>query len=268
MYLADYHTHSRCSMDCEELLEREAEQAASLGLRELCTTDHWDLLDEDGGQGQTLDWTPVLEQYRRVSARLPQGLKLRLGIEAGGIPEDPDLAERVLAAAPVDFVIGSVHNLSSGAGGRDLCFLDYAGRENCLRVLDDYLDSLERTARLPACYDVLGHVLYPLRYMDGSPGAPADLSDRWERLREVLSAAVEAGRGIEVNTCRGRTLEQWSPVLRLYRDCGGEIVTVGSDAHAARDIGRGVAQAQELLKQAGFRYQAVYSRRTPQFIRL
>ena len=130
------------------------------------------------------------------------------------------------------------------------------------------MDSLELTAELPDCYDVLGHVLYPLRYMAGVPGGPSGLEGCRERLRAVLAAAVRAGRGIEVNTYRGRTLEEWRPVLELYRECGGEIVTLGSDAHAAEDVGRGIARAQELLKEAGFRYQAVYSRRTPQFIRL
>ncbi|MCI8869830.1 MAG: PHP domain-containing protein [Lawsonibacter sp.] len=268
MYLADYHTHTCCSMDSEAPLEREAERAAALGLRELCTTDHWDLLDEAGGRGRPLDWGPVLEQYRRASAGAPEGLRLRLGVELGNAAEDPGRVRETLAAAPVDFVIGSVHNQSSAAGGRDLYFLEYAGPEDCRRVLEDYLDSLERTAELPDCYDVLGHVLYPLRYMAGVPGGPSGLEGCRERLRAVLAAAVRAGRGIEVNTYRGRTLEEWRPVLELYRECGGEIVTLGSDAHAAEDVGRGIARAQELLKEAGFRYQAVYSRRTPQFIRL
>lgn len=45
---------------------------------------------------------------------------------------------------------------------------------------------------------------------------------------------------MEVNTCRGRTLEEWRPILALYRDCGGELVTVGSDAHTPADVGKGV----------------------------
>lgn len=57
-------------------------------------------------------------------------------------------------------------------------------------------------------------------------------------------------------------------LLELYRDCGGELITLGSDAHRPEDVGKGIAQAQELLRTVGFRYFTVYHRRTPQFIRL
>ena len=66
MYLADYHTHTCCSMDSETRLEDQAEQAVRLGLTQLCTTDHCDLIDGDGNRVYDLDWTPILEQYERT----------------------------------------------------------------------------------------------------------------------------------------------------------------------------------------------------------
>ena len=88
------------------------------------------------------------------------------------------------------------------------------------------------------------------------------------RLRALLTGVAQAGRAIEVNTWCGRTVTQWQPLLELYRDCGGELITLGSDAHRPEDVGKGIAQAQELLRTVGFRYFTVYHRRTPQFIRL
>lgn len=61
---------------------------------------------------------------------------------------------------------------------------------------------------------------------------------------------AQAGRAIEVNTWCGRTVTQWQPLLELYRDCGGELITLGSDAHRPEDVGKGIAQAQELLRQS------------------
>ena len=43
-------------------------------------------------------------------------------------------------------------------------------------------------------------------------------------------------------------------MLRLYRDEGGELVTVGSDAHTAAEVGGGVPKAYDLLRSLGFRY--------------
>lgn len=267
MYLVDYHAHTRCSFDSRASLLDEAARAVELGLRELCTTDHCDLLDEDGQRAYGLDWAPILEQYAAARAAYAGKLTLRLGLELGGAPVDPACARSILAGAEPDFVLGSIHNLSPARGGTDLYYLDFSSRERCCAALDDYFDSLSALALLADCYDVLAHVIYPLRYMNPSDG-PVTL-DRYEgRLRELFKTAAQAGRGIELNTCRGQTLSEWAPILALYRDCGGEIVTVGSDAHKAKDVGAGIREAGELLKAAGFRYLAVYRRRIPQFVRL
>ncbi|MPN15026.1 hypothetical protein SDC9_162355 [bioreactor metagenome] len=82
----------------------------------------------------------------------------------------------------------------------------------------------------------------------------------------------EKGRGIELNTSgmRQKLGEPMPPVslLKLYRDCGGEIVTVGSDAHRSCDVGKGIPQGYDMLKEAGFSYVTIYKQRKPEFIRL
>ena len=90
------------------------------------------------------------------------------------------------------------------------------------------------------CYDVLGHIIYPLRYMCLRDGQNVDLSRYMEVIRTLLRRAVERGRGMELNTWAGRTIEPWRSVLQAYRDCGGELITVGSDAHVASSIGSGI----------------------------
>ena len=75
---------------------------------------------------------------------------------------------------------------------------------------------------------------------------------------------VAHGKGIEVNTYRGKTLSEWKPVLELYRACGGELVTTGSDAHVTSSVGKGIPEAMELLRSCGFRYVTTYERRQPQ----
>lgn len=268
MYLVDYHTHTQCSPDSRAPLDQMVRAASAAGLSELCTTDHFDLQDEEGGRVSALDWDPILDQYRLAAPQAAgQGIQLRLGLELGGAQVDPACAAAVLAGAELDFVIGSVHNLSPGRGGRDFYFLDYHTPQACYQALDDYFDSLAALAVLD-CFDVMGHIIYPLRYMQKIPGHPVALEGYQDRLRALLTTLADRGRGIEVNTWCGRTLEEWRPVLALYRVCGGELVTIGSDAHVPESVGNGMAQAQELLKETGFRYLTVFNRRTPQFIRL
>ena len=54
----------------------------------------------------------------------------------------------------------------------------------------------------------------------------------------------------------------------MYKEMGGEIVTVGSDAHAPEPIAKGVPEVYRMLKDCGFRYTAVYHERKPDFIKL
>ena len=73
---------------------------------------------------------------------------------------------------------------------------------------------------------------------------------------------------MEVNTYRGRTIVEWKPILELYRDCGGEILTVGSDAHAPGGVGKGIREAMELITSCSFRYICTYEKRKPVFHKL
>ena len=82
----------------------------------------------------------------------------------------------------------------------------------------------------------------------------------------VVASIIDKGIGIEIN-CSG-IRDGCGPfpqpeVLRLYRQLGGEIITVGSDAHEAVNAGAGVADAYAMMRDAGFRYVTVYEKRKP-----
>ena len=173
---------------------------------------------------------------------------------------NPAAAAAICARPEADFILGSVHNLSPERGGTDLFFLDFSTVQACYDALDDYFASLALLAATDF-YDVLAHLIYPLRYMQ----APVTLNRYQDAIRAILRTAVEKGRVMEVNTCRGRTLEEWRPILALYRDCGGELVTVGSDAHTPADVGKGVRAACALLRECGFRRVCTYEKHQPVF---
>lgn len=260
MYLTEYHIHSKLSFDGQAPLTEMAEHAIRAGIRELCITDHCDTIDENANRVYDYDWAPGVEQFQAARAELEGKITLKLGLEYGMGHVDPAMSDKVLSLPELDFVIGSVHNLSLERGnGFDFYFSRFDTVEDCRFVLDDYFDSLEKVARSPY-YDVLGHIIYPLRYMNGLVTI-----DPWlDHATEIMRIAVEKGKGIELNTNRGRTLEEWRPVLKRYKEIGGEIITVGSDAHDPNHAGLGSAAAYELLKEYGLRYIAVYEKRKPE----
>ena len=268
MYLADCHTHTCCSPDSTARLSDMAEAAHTAGLQALCTTDHCDLQNEDGSQLKSWDWSPILAQFDEAEFFQDwPDFRLHLGIELGGAYTDPSLAEQILSGAPLDFVIGSVHNQSPQAGGRALFYLDFQSEDLCRRTLDDYFSCLLVQAALPY-YDALGHIIYPLRYINGRSGHHFTLEPWQGQLDQVLTTVVQTGRAIELNTHGGREVQEWLPVLKRYRELGGELLTVGSDAHTPGHVGKGLGQALELLRETGFRWLTLYRRRKPEQIKL
>lgn len=271
MYLIDYHTHSQLSPDSQAPLELMAQAAVGAGLRELCVTDHYDLLDENGRRTAPYDWAPAIRQFDETAAKMAGHLTMRLGLELGSAQVEPSLSAEIYRESRADFVIGSLHNWSpeSAHQGSDFYYTPYRTGADCYAALDDYFDSMEKLAPLSDCYDVLGHVIYPLRYMTEVPQTQFPTLERYhDQLRRIFRTVAEVGRGIEVNTYRGRTVRDWVKVLKLYRDCGGEIITVGSDAHAPESVGKGAKEAYEMLRELGFSHVTIYHRHQPEWIKL
>ncbi len=264
--IADCHTHSRVSPDSNAPMVEMARQALAYGLDVMCLTDHCDLLSLEGERTLDYNWQAVLRERQTMLDAFGTRLDLPLGLEFGMAHLYPEAAEKILSQPGLDFVIGSCHNMDEKDGGRDFYLLSYDTLEDCYRALDNYFASMQKMAATPY-YDVVGHVIYPLRYMNGPYETPS-LARYRDQIREILRLAIDSGRGIEINTWKGQTLAAWRPLLKDYKELGGEILTVGSDAHAPDPLGRGIREAYQLMQDCGFRYVAVYHQRKPELFRL
>ena len=272
MFLADYHIHSTASPDARDTMTDMAAAARARGAAALCFTDHCDLDHYDTGKPDPhcFDyWPEALRQYADARAALPD-LDIRLGIELGEPNHDPARAAEIAAMPELDFVLGSLHNLRD-----ELDFYHYAyqSEAHCHQLLSRYLDELMEIAEL-LCFDVMAHIGYTRRYMLGAGfQAHLDLETYGDRLEALLRRLISQGRGIELNCSGWRHPGIHGPIpepdlLRLYRALGGEIITVGTDAHIARDAGLYLREGYDLLRELGFRYVTVYQKRKPEFIRL
>ncbi len=57
-------------------------------------------------------------------------------------------------------------------------------------------------------------------------------------------------------------------ILLRYRELGGEILTLGADAHAPEHVAFDYCRLTGLLKKAGFRYYTVFEKRQAKMIRI
>lgn len=254
MYLADYHTHSRISPDAGASMTALAEAAVRAGLDELCFTDHVEPIvwGSTKLRPEPYDWAALTGEYRAAREAMGDRIQLRLGMELGDAPWSFDHTEKMIANAPeLDFVIGSVHMLSERFHGVDLYFFDPKDDDEAREGMADYLQQVKKLAEWGR-FSVLGHLTLPVRYLNENRGFHLTFDGFESEIEDILRTLIGKGLGIELNTNRGNTPlpdEKW---LRMYRDLGGEIITLGTDAHGPEYVGCAIRERQQLLKDCGF----------------
>lgn len=261
--LIDCHLHTAAfSCDARATLDGLIARAGQIGLELLTTTEHVDFDPRDGCHGH-YDQVQHMAQRARVRERSFGGIKVLIGVEIDYQARYESAVRAFLDGGVYDFVIGSVHY----AGGAFIfgdAFL--AGPERAR--YEAYFDQALCAAR-SGLFDVLGHLDIVKRYgvEHYGPFQPACYA---EPIDALLRACVETGTGLEINTSgyRGPPREPFPslPVLKRYRELGGELLTVGSDAHAIADLGRDIPLAIELARQAGFWRIAAFVDRQPQWL--
>ena len=263
MYAVDYHLHSRHSFDGQESVEAICRAALARGRQEIAITDHLDIFSDRPFEA-TLDVAACFAEIRQAQETFAGQLIIRTGVELGQPQANPADAARFFAEFSPDFVIGSIHNMENDV---DLYDYDWSGLDE-FKVYDHYLDWLMELAR-DYDFDVMGHLTYPLRYVYEARSVRFPLERYTDRFAELFRLLVQRGKGIECNTSgyAQKIGESLPPLelLRLYHDCGGEIITLGSDAHQAEQVARTVPLGEELLRRAGFRYITTFASRRPEF---
>lgn len=283
--LLDMHTHSSFSPDAKDSAEAMCLRAAELGLSVYALTDHCDVnfwYPAEHYFGNKEDVTDAMmygsgkyaldsiEEQVKLREKFRGKLDIVIGVEMGQPMQDKEKAAELSNDDRLDFTIGSHH---MNAGVDDFYYLDYGKMTDseikCL--LDDcFTQTLEMC--IGSDLDVLGHLTYPLRYICGEYGRQVDMKAYEEIVREIFKALISRGKGIEINTSGlrqkyGRTFPEFETV-KLYRELGGEILSIGSDAHKTADLGKGIIEGIEMAKAAGFRYTAYFKHHEPKFLKL
>ncbi len=268
MYYSDYHMHTQLSSDSHTTLDQMCQAAISRGLSEICITDHWNLVDQEANVLPiNYPWQDTRQLILETRDAYFGQLDIRMGIELGNAPLNLAGVAENLPLGNLDFVIGSVHNNSPEMGSLGAYTLAHRckNREDCHRVVADYMGVMKAVAS-DENYDVLGHVIYPFRYFPGQ--FEISIHDYWDDVTELFDIVIARGKGIEVNTSQGTTIADWKPLLTLYKEMGGEILTTGSDAHFTDKVGLGIIEATQLIGQCGFRYTNTFRKRVPHFVKI
>lgn len=256
MFLCDYHTHTNFSFDGapESTPDALCRRALELGLSDLAITDHCDINGEvESLYDNPYDADKVFDAMMEVKEKYKGRLNVLCGVELGNPTQYPAEAAAVLAAKPYEFVIGSLHNLERVP---DFCLMNFGDMSDGLirQLFDRALDETLEVARFPGITTV-GHITYMHRYVTLA-GKRLDFKPYYEKLEHLYRTVIERDIAIEINVStlwKGLGISMPTlELLKLYRDCGGRLVTVGSDAHSPANLGRSIRQGYALLRTAGF----------------
>lgn len=281
MNLIDCHTHTQYSMDSDADIIEMIERARELNLAAYAITDHCEcnywypqeyytpeqaaFADNYFNYGQDFEnsvsaVTALKEKY--------SGFNLICGTEMGQAMLDIEVAEKIVSDKRLDFVIASVHQIKNE---QDFFYIDYKNMtmDEIYNLLERYFTEIYELCRWGK-FDILGHLTYCIRYMKMRDGINPDLSRFNEIIAESFRILAQNGKGIEINTSGIRqkcgfpfpSLEY----VKLFRDMGGEVISVGSDAHTVADLGANTAECIETAKAAGFSHVCYFKNRLPHFI--
>jgi len=264
-YKQDYHIHTDFSVDSEAGMHAACQAAIARGIGEIAFTDHLDFgPDDSSGYFRATDYVDAIRNCREHYA---DQLIIRAGVEVGEPHLFAEEAAAVVTGGDFDIVLGSAHY----ADGMQAAWMEAFFEQPLREAYESYFMQVVALSA-EGEFDVLAHLDLVKRDArkfgkpyDG-PGPYADM------IRTVLRSLVERGKGLEINTSplrRGQpepcpSLE----VLCWYRELGGEILTMGSDAHTPGAVGAHLDVATEMAEAAGFERLATFRRRQIDWIRI
>lgn len=260
--LWDTHIHSSFSGDANIKPKEMMDAAKKTSLAGITFTDHLDIDYQEEPGLFDLDTDAYCSTIQTLSAsESTADFSILLGIELGLQPHLRTDYQRLLEKYPFDYVIGSTHVIH----GEDPYYPKYFSTRDEKTAFTEYYEMILENINAFDDFDSLGHLDYCFRY---GPYARPDM-DTYTSYREIvdaiLSTIIKKNIALEVNTGAFRCgMTEPNPsvaIIKRYKELGGKLLTIGSDAHKTEHIGLHFEELSELLADCGFKEYQVYKNR-------
>lgn len=267
----DYHVHTHYSDDSEYQMDDVIQDAVKMKMDEICITDHVDYgikVDVEDHHKYphkllNVDYPRYFQDIERLQELYP--ISIKKGMEFGMQTHTIDQYQKLFDSYPFDFIILSCHQVN------DLEFWtqDFQKGKSQKEYYERYYQEILNVIQVYKDYSVLGHLDLIVRY---------DLQGYYpfENVKDIvtriLKTVIEDGKGIEVNTSSHRYgLKDMTPsldILKLYKELGGKIITIGSDSHQKEHLGAYIEETKDVLRNLGYQYYCTFDHMQPLFHQL
>ena len=270
----DYHVHTEFSDDSVYLMEDVVKDAIRMNMDEICITDHvdygvkddWDCGHEiayrDGEPFANVDYPRYMAKLREMQDLYGDRISIKIGLEFGVQTHTIPQFEALFHRYPFDFIILSIHQVED----QEFWTQDFQRGRTQQEYNERYYEEMLEVVKKYKDYSVLGHMDLITRYDEAGIYPFEKIKPLVE---EILKIVITDGKGIELNTSYHRYgLKDTTPsveILKLYRDLGGSILTLGSDSHKPEHLGTYIKEGKKILRDLGFTRFCTYERMRPVF---
>lgn len=239
--LFDSHMHTCFSTDSKMKMDEAVARGRELDIG-ITITEHMDI-----AYPEPMSFIFDVEKYF-ADYNTYRNEKVLLGIEIGMRSDCLEENCKLVEKYPFDYVIGSVHVINN----IDIYAAEFYHERKKKDVYEQYFKTMKQCV---SCYDgihSLGHIDYIARYARFKD-PEVYYHEFKDYIDEVLHIVAQKGKALEINTRRLGTKEAVEIIMPIYKrfyEVGGRLVTIGSDAHHVKDIGRGLDVGLEIAERS------------------
>lgn len=247
MKFYDTHMHSHLSFDCVETpqsyLDEETEN--------ITFTEHLDL-ENTANEGQ--DDIPDFQQHLNWQKQFKEAeqVNLLLGVEIGYVPTHQKRLEKILEPYPFDLKLLSVHQNSQ------YDYMDQTTGDAPEMMINKYLDQLlEALEQMKGC-QIMTHFDYGFRI---HPITADRLQPYENKLMRIFEKCANLGLAFELNSkslWKYNKLDLYKWAIPRFQSVGGNLFSLGSDAHKADEHFMNFLDSIEILEKFGVTEVAQY----------
>ncbi|MEG1509693.1 MAG: histidinol-phosphatase HisJ family protein [Clostridia bacterium] len=263
--MIDCHTHCNHSHDGKATALQMAQKAISLGLEYYAFTDHLDLdylfLKDSYKNVPQLNIKAHCEEILALQQQFKDKIYFAVGVECSYLKPANPLYIDALSKYNFDIIVNSVHSIDGDDVYMPQCFEGKTQKEVYTKYALAVLESLD----CPYPYDTVAHIGYVSR------NAPFeqnyfDYYDFSDIIDEILKKIISKQKTLEVNTHAKGTKSNFLPnidIIKRYKQLGGELITLSSDAHTPDRIGENFGATCQILQDIGYNYLVGYKQHKP-----
>lgn len=283
--LIDYHNHTKYCNHASGEMEEYVKTAIEKGIDQFGFSEHFPWMIQEGNDKFALSYDQIplyINSVKELQQKYKDQIVIKLGAEFDWVPDRFDKVVEFSGKYDFDYIICSIHHLLDWGFDQEeqkelFCVsgdeFKYQGvpfpnkgihihlktMKNTYDIFEFYFNAeIEMLEKASKYFDIIGHIDL-IKKFDILP--QADIKPLYRKVAQVVK---DYDKVVELNTSGiDKPIGEQYPsmdFLKILNELDVPI-TIGSDAHAPKQVGRHFERAYKILRQIGFKQMATFNQR-------